>query len=123
MSTCGSSGRNIARTIKDLLEARQNLERIQVELEEKSRPIALVETVPLVLARRLKRVAHRVCTLTVGKPQERDTLWIESGSKIDFGNLRPGGRFVRGRCELARRDLFGVFTHRVVDLVGGEASP
>lgn len=54
------------KTIKDLLEARQNLERIQVELEEKSRPIALIETVPLVLARRLKRVAHRVCTLTVG---------------------------------------------------------
>lgn len=57
------------KTIKDLLEARQNLERIQVELEAKSQVVVSVETVPLVLARRLKRVAQRVCGITSGGGQ------------------------------------------------------
>ncbi|SIO14739.1 hypothetical protein SAMN05444166_2700 [Singulisphaera sp. GP187] len=52
------------KTIKDLLEASQNLERIQVELEAKSQEVVPVETVPLVLARRLKRVAQRVCGIS-----------------------------------------------------------
>lgn len=50
------------KTIKDLLEARQKLRQVQVELEAtKRQEVVFVETVPLVLTRRLKRAAQRVC--------------------------------------------------------------